>query len=283
MNILEADTDPPLRIAEIDASELPSLATDFLADIFESRLVGVVVRTAFPASAVARVVERLESGACSHREYASPFWLGRGFGPALQVTDPDLRDYFAEVRGFRADCAALFEGGPDFQTRIEELLAQSRAGRPLSVPRGPRGEAYAVSTIRGLVSGSEIPVHCDIEQSKFPAIRHLASQFDVSSLLSYFVTLAMPESGGELHIYALRSDEESGKVFARRELSSDEARRAVAAYGELVLPLTPGDLLVFDAGRYYHHVAFVGGSRTRWTQGGFLSRSCDGASVFYWD
>ena len=283
MNMLGAETSPPLLFAELAAGELCLLGRDFIAEIFDSRLVGMIVREAFSASTVARVVERLESGACSHRDHASEFWQGHIIGPALQCTTPDLREYFDDVRGFRSDCAALFAGGPDFQTRIEELFTHSRAGRPLSVPRGPRGEMYGTATIRGLVSGGDIPVHCDIEQVKFPAIRHLALQFDVSSLLSYFVTLATPESGGELHIHDLRSDEEPGKAFARMELSGDEARRAVAPYGELVLRLTPGDLLVFNAGHYFHHVTHVGGSRTRWTQGGFLSRSCDGAAVFYWE
>jgi hypothetical protein len=283
VNILEAGTNRPLRIAEVDAGELPSLERDFIADIFDSRLTGMIVRTAFSASTMARVVERLESGAYDHHARASKFWQGRIFGPGLQTTTPDLREYFDEARRFRSDCAALFEGGPDFQTRIEELLAHSRAGRPVSFPRGPREEAYAVATIRGLVSGGEMQVHCDIVQFEWPAIRHLASQFDETSLLSYFVMLATPERGGELHIHALRYDDEAGKLFARKALSEEEALREIAPYDEVVLRLTPGDLLVFNAGHHFHHVDCISGSRTRWTQGGFLCRSRDGASVFCWD
>jgi hypothetical protein len=282
VNVLEAGTYRPLRIAELDASELSSLGRDFIADIFDSRLTGMLVRTAFSASTVARVVERLESGAYSHHARESGYWKGCGLGPALQTAAPDLREYFDEVRRFRSDCAALFEGGPDFQTRIEELLAHSRAGRPVSFPRGPLGEAYAVTTIRGLFSGGDMQVHCDIEQLKIPAIRHLASQFDESSLLSYFVMLATSELGGELHIYALRYDDEAGKLFARKEPSKEETLREIAPHGEIVVQMSPGDLLVFNAGLHFHRVECVSGSRTRWTQGGFLCRSRDGASVFCW-
>jgi len=282
MNLLEANTNPPLRLAEIDASELPSLGHDFIADIFAARLVGIVVRAAFPAATAARVVERIESGAYGNRQQASEFWQGRVFGPNLQCTASDLRDYFDDVAGFDSECAALFEGGPGFQTRIEELLVQACGGRHSSSLRGPAGEPYGVATIRGLNPGGEMSVHCDIGQTEFPAIRHLAAQCDLSALLSYFVTLATPESGGELHIHGLRSDQEPGQLFARMVLSSSEARSAIAPYGEIVVKLMPGDLIVFDAGHHFHHVTPVGGSRTRWTQGGFLSRSCDGTSLFYW-
>jgi len=281
MNLLEAETDPPLYLAEIDASELPSLERDFITDIFASRLVGIVIRAAFPAVAAARVVERLESGASGTRQRDPKFWEGRVYGPYLQSTS-DMRLYFEEVVDFRSACATLFEGGPDFQTRVEELLAYARGGRQISVLRGPAGEPYAVATIRNLTSGGGMSVHCDLGQTEYPAIRHIAAHCDVSTLLSYFVTLATPESGGELHIHGLRSDQEPGRRLARMDLASHEARSAIDAYGELAVHLAPGDLIVFNAGHYFHHVTPVVGARTRWTLGGFLSRSCDGSSLFYW-
>ncbi len=282
MNFLEADTQSPLRFAMTDARELASLERDFIADMFESRITGILIRAAFPAATVARVVERLESGACGHVERASKYWRGRAIGPSLQYAVPDLRDYFAEVSGFHSDCAALFKGGPDFQTRSEELLAHARAGRPLSALRGPRGEMYGTTTIRGLVPGSTMHPHCDIEQFKLPAVRHLASHLDASAMLSYLLQLATPEAGGELHVYGVRYDDEPGETFARMEFSTEESMRAIAAYGELVVPMAPGDVLLFNAGHYFHQVDPVVGSRTRWTQGGFLSRSYDGGSVYCW-
>jgi hypothetical protein len=283
MNFLEVDIRAPLRIVEFDPGELAALGRDFIAEIFDSRLTGIIVHGAFPAATVARVVEQLERGACDHVERPSKYWNGRAIGPALHyATCGDLRDYFDQVREFRVDCAALFEGGPGFHTRIDELLTHAHAGRPLSVLHGPAGETYATATIRGLVPTSTMELHVDIEQFKIPTIQHLESRLDTSSLLSYFVLLGTPEVGGRLHVHALRYDDERGPAFARMELPIDEAMREIAAYGELVLPMVPGDMLLFDAGYYFHHVDSIGGSRTRWTQGGFLSRSRDGASVFYW-
>jgi len=272
----------PLRVAEIEADELLSLRRDFIADIFDSRLTGIIVRNAFPASTMARVVEQLESGAYSKHEYKSKYWDGRVFGPGLYPTTSDLHEYFDEASKFQSVCAALFEGGPDFQTRIEELLTSSRAGQPVSVPRGPMGEAYATAVFRGLAPDIDVMVHCDIVQLRFPAAAHVASQCDASSVLSYLLTLAEPELGGELHSYGMTYDDEPAKVFAGMDRASEEARRKAASYGELVLRMAPGDLIVFNAGYYFHYVKRVSGSRTRWTQGGFLARSRDGTSLLRW-
>jgi hypothetical protein len=282
MNILETDTRAPLRIVELDTGELASLGRDFVAEIFDSRITGIIVHGAFPAAAVARVVERLEAGTCGAVERPSKYWRGRALGPSLHYTAPDLRDYFDEVRGFSAECAQLFADGPDFQAWIDELLSHAHAGRPLSVLRGPSGQPYATTTIRGLVPGGTMELHCDIEQFLIPAVGQLASRLDTSALLSYFVLLGRPDRGGELVVHALRYDDERGLEFARLQVPIDDAMREIAPYGELVLPMAPGDMLLFNAGHYFHHVASISGARTRWTQGGFLSRSCDGASVFCW-
>jgi hypothetical protein len=282
MNILETDTRAPLRIVELDAGELASPRRDFMAEIFESRLTGIIVHGAFPAAAVARVVERLEAGTSGAVERPSKYWRGRAIGPSLHYTGTDLREYFDEVRGFRAECAQLFAGGPDFAARVDELLTQAHAGQPVSVLHAPAGETYATTTIRGLVPGSTMELHCDIEQFLIPTVGRLGSQLDTSALLSYFVLLGTPERGGELHVHGLRYDDERGLEFARLAMPIEDAMQQIAPYGELVLPMAPGDLLLFNAGHYFHHVASITGARTRWTQGGFLSRSRDGASVFCW-
>jgi len=44
----------------------------------------------------------------------------------------------------------------------------------------------------------------------------------------------------------------------------------------------PGDLLVFDGGRYYHRVSPGAGAHPRRTIGGFLAFAKDGRSLRYW-
>lgn len=72
-----------------------------------------------------------------------------------------------------------------------------------------------------------------------------------------------------------------GKEFALLDPESEEARRAIAPYGRLVLRPGPGDLVLLNAGSHYHNIEPASGSRPRWTIGGFLLRSSDHQSLFY--
>lgn len=283
MNIIESNTNPPLRFVEIDAGELPSLGRDLVAEIYDCRLVGVIIRGAFSASTAARVVERLESGACIRHQQDGEFYQGSRYGRLLVSAGPDLRGYFDDAQAFRSDFAALFEGGPDFQTRIEELLVHAHAGRPASVPRGPGGETYEAASIRVVASGGKMDLHCEAETGGLPSMSHLASLVDVFAQLSFFVTLAPSESGGELHISALRVDDAPAKMLPRMdERADEETLRSLDPFGELVVRPAAGDLLLFNGGRFFHRVAPIVGSRPRWTVGGFVARSLDGKSLFYW-
>jgi hypothetical protein len=48
------------------------------------------------------------------------------------------------------------------------------------------------------------------------------------------------------------------------------------------VPLSAGDLVVFDSGRFVHRVTAVEGARPRLTLGGFLTERLDGRGVGYW-
>ncbi len=277
----ESDANPP-QFAELRADELPFLEKDLIGDIFDSRCAGAIIREAFPAEAAARVITRLESGACRQYRSVSQYVKGYGFGPSVVNADSDLRKYFAEVSSFQSECAALFADGPDFQTRIVEILTQAGAGRNAAVPRGPAGEPYGGMTIRCAVPEGNRLIHVDFGLLDLPQLAALLAQSDRSVLLSYFVTLATPQSGGELHVYSLRNGEGFGKEFALLDPESEEARRAIAPYGRLVLRPGPGDLVLLNAGSHYHNIEPALGARARWTIGGFLLRSSDHRSLFYW-
>ena len=51
---------------------------------------------------------------------------------------------------------------------------------------------------------------------------------------------------------------------------------------EINIRLAPGDLVLFNSGRYLHRVVPVGGARTRWTVCSFMAEARDGQSVHCW-
>src|SRR5262249_55869233 len=153
----------------------------------------------------------------------------------------DLNAYFEEGAAFRDACAILFNGVPDYQTRIEELLAQMSGGRPVAVPRGPDGRRYVASSIRGVAPTGAIDLHCENETLGFPGMRHLAKVIDARDQLSFYLTLGIPEAGGEIAISALKHAEGPGRALLNMERDTDRTLRAIEPYGGFVPRLNVGD------------------------------------------
>jgi hypothetical protein len=272
---------PPMRLLEIDASEV-GRHPDVLSRIFDAQLTGMVIRQAFPADALVEVVDRLERGDLPLQRQPSTHFKGQTYGRVLIVGDRNLEDYFQEAARFRAACADLFRRAPDFQERVEALLTAVAGGRSVRVPAGPDGAAYAPATIRGLVDGGTIDLHCENETVEFPSMWHLSRVIHARNQLSYYVVLALPESGGELVVHNARFAEGAGEQLSRMERTGSAALDAIAPCGQVIPRTDVGDLLVFDSGRHFHRVTAVQGPRTRWTMGGFLARSRDDRTVYYW-
>ena len=266
---------------ELDAAEVDR-HPDALTGIFAGRLTGMVIRGAFPREALAAVVGRLEHGDFGLQSQRSAQFQGESYGRVLITEDRDLGVYFHEAARFRAACAELFAGGPDFQARVEELLTAVAGGRTVRVPMGGDDRPYAPATIRGLRAGGQIDLHCENETVDFPSMWHLSRLIHARNQLSYYVMLGPAESGGELVVHNARHAEGPGALLARMERSGPAVLQALSAYGQVVPHTDVGDLLVFDSGRYFHRVTAVTGEKVRWTMGGFLARSLDERVVYYW-
>jgi hypothetical protein len=271
----------PLRLMEVHSSDLGAHA-GALSEIFAGRLTGIVIRHAFQPEALKSVVEHLECADFGLQPQPATHFKGQTYGRVLIVGDRELGDYFREGARFRAACRALFADGSGFEARIEELLRKVGGGRSVSVPRGPDGASYTPATIRGLHAGGQIDLHCENETVEFPSMWHLSGLLHARNQLSYYVMLALPQSGGELVIHNARHGEGAGQQLDRIERAGSAAIAALAPYGELIPYTAVGDMIVFDSGRHFHRVTEVVGPRTRWTMGGFLARSLDDSALYYW-
>ena len=94
--------------------------------------------------------------------------------------------------------------------------------------------------------------------------------------------VAAPDAGGELVVHNARFGEGAGKELAHLERTGSAALDAIAACGQVIPRMDVGDIIVFDSGRHFHRVTEVSGPHIRWTMGGFLARSLDDRSVYYW-
>lgn len=285
--------EPLFRFLDFDAGEMHDHSTA-IADMHQGVINGLIMRNVYSPESVAAVVDRLERGEPrmtrktfmeSQYPEAPPYVLGQ----SIVTAEPDLRGYLAVADQYRRDCRALFRDLPDFEARMEEIFAALGGGLPVHVPAGPEpGQTYTSSTGRVLPDGCGIRTHVGNSFLEMPQARHLSGMVEMGHQFSYFVTLSAPPSGGELVVYALEWDDVRNQ-FVDNDAAikqygvnpQGDAARWVESHESMAVKPGPGDLLMFDGGRYYHGVTAPGGGPRR-TIGGFLAYARDHESIYYW-
>lgn len=248
-----------------------------LAEIIAGQRLGVIVRSVFDPALLAFVVAELERGALTATRVEH--YGGRQYGRALVISPDDLTEYFAESQRVRDVFARLFAPA-GYEPRIREVLSLLGPGNDVVPPTSRTGEMYGPTTIRVLGQGGAIDLHCENETARFPAMKDLGPR--IREQVSFYIPLALPEEGGELHIYGARFDAAAGASLARMDRKRAETIRFAESRGDIVARPGVGDMIIFDAGRYYHRVTPVVGPCARWTMGGFVAPAVDRSALYYW-
>jgi hypothetical protein len=267
----------PLRVLDIQAAEIGQ-HPDLIRDITDQRVNVVLVRGVFPAAAAERVVERVETGeGASVLTEVAPQFRIYSIGLALD-TAMSLEQYLRAARVSVPECRNLFRDLPDYFTWMPELFTRFSGGRPVGLP-SCRSEPYNPVTVRRLPEGGLIPPHCEYEQLNRPAYEHLKELIGTQPIISYYVTLRPPQSGGQAVISTLSWGEVPIAADGR---SGSDTAGMMERYPSMSFLPGAGDLIMFDGGRLYHEVRKVGGAKPRWTIGGFMSESGDRERIWYW-
>jgi len=287
-------TDKPLfDFLDLDVSEIHERPTA-IAEIRAGTLHGSIIRNVYSPEEAAIIAARLERGDPGFS--ADPFRKSvhladppRIYGRTLNNCAPDLRQYCAEAADFRRRCRELFCGMQDFEERITEVFRALTGGLPVEVPVGPEpGQIYAPATIRLLPQGHGITPHADNSLYDKPQAWHLSTLTE-PALLSFFLTLSLPQSGGELVVYALRWEDFRPGMEAANRLHVKhgettligDAASYVRTFASMSFKPGVGDLFIFNAGRYFHEVT-PGTDGARCTIGGFIAPSRDHERLYYW-
>ena len=275
---------PQLRYIEVNHGELQEHG-DALLDIYHRRLDVLVIRGGLTEATASRVVaaidaapDRFQWTPQTYRDLRPDQMLVMGM--TLTPVDGfnlDIAKYHQLAARFRSDVSKLFAGDPDFEATLVATLTQLAGGRPVRLAHDAAGQPYTPATIRKLPPGCGIPVHCGNFFLNTPGYRQLSTQIDLTDQLSYFYTLRAADQGGELEIYDLEWGDPRTPMLD--DVLYDGERIARDYHG---IKLRPGDLLLFDGGRYYHRVTEVHGASTRWTMGGFVGLSKDHREVLFW-
>lgn len=275
-------SDPGTRLVE--RLGRPAAADDVLGALYERRLSALVCREVLTPTAAAALALRLEAGALEAEGVAATRFAREfeafSYGPCLDQCEGELDGYLARVGPFEAALFAVARGvGLELEAALGALLAALAGARPLTRPRARDGRPYSLFTVRRLPVGGRIPPHAENEQLLRAPYRELGPLLDPTAVLSWYLTLARAEQGGELALYPIAFESLDRAAFRHEHSDAEALVRAAAP--RLVSP-DAGDLLVFDGGRRVHEVLPVRGTRARWTLGGFVARSRDGDEVLAW-
>ncbi len=253
---------------------------DALASLYAGEVRGVRVRGALDPATAGEIVARMEQGGARSDwpcvSLGSQF-TAFSYGLGLDMAEGGLERYLASVASFEAANASVLSG-LGWRERAAEIIG-SLSTIAVETPRSPNGRPYLSMNLRRLPPGGRIPPHHEIEQLSRPQYTELAARLDARTVVSTLLILQPPTSGGELVVHDFGWHERSEDLMyrGRARLEPVLATRASVRFA-----LEAGDLLVFDAGRFAHEIAPVGGERDRWTAGSFMARSSDGSRWFRW-
>ena len=286
-------TDPSKPLFEFIMTDVASIGehAGALQAILHKRLDGIIVRNVLSPQALSAAIERLDANT-ERRKFPmfkalddAPYTVGE----PIVGTDHDLVAYFRDAVAQRDRLAALFAGHPAYEARIAEVFRALAGGLPAGVAHAPDGRAFTPSTVRVLTEGHEIGVHVGNEFARQPQARHLQGLIDMTDQISFFIPLSVPDAGGELVVYGVEHREMS--LFMPKTTSAEssnvwlEGTRVFAAFAGMdstAFAPGPGDMLIFDGGRYFHRVSKVVGRTPRRTVGGFVGFSQRHDRLYYW-
>jgi hypothetical protein len=214
----------------------------------------------------------------------SPFFPGRAWGRPLTV-EKSFPTYLATspVVAELASRACQAVNCAPLDSLFEDLVRAMEGDVPVRVATTTSGEPYVRWSLREVKPTGRIPLHYEDEAFELPAMQTyceplLAKRHHMSA----YLTLQNPQSGGELRVYDLLGTEAPSPHIQRLPRDADVATLALADVSNWTVPDTqPGDLLIFDAGRRWHEVRTVTGTRARWTMGMFFGQALDGSWI-YW-
>lgn len=259
-----------------DAARTPDAIRQMRAGAFE----GLLVRDVYPPDACARVVERLEAGDHGLVRMGFPAAMRAFFlGVNLNLVGPDLSRYFQEAPHFHDRLRALFGDDTDLETRVTGLLSALDGGRPYGSAPGPEpADTHMFTTLRAHMTDGFIPPHFDNEQAHRDSYRHITARIG-ADLFSFVLAFSQPEDGGALEVFDLHH---GGQTFRMVDGPLDASHLNLDGVPSARFRLAPGEMILFNSGRFLHRVTPVIGAATRWTACSFMAESRSGDRVLCW-
>ena len=196
-------------VSAVDARQSPRT----LARLRGGEIDGIIVKQVYDRATCDAICAELEGGGHGLIKTDFPAKFAAFFyGINLNLTHPDLREYFAEAPRFRAGLSRLFPGDLDLEARVTGLLSSMDEGREYAAAPGPEpGSAYMFTTLRAHLPGGYIPPHFDDEQAARPSYRLLLPLIKLK-LFSFVLAFSQADEGGALEIFNIHPVREGQRI-----------------------------------------------------------------------
>ena len=250
---------------------------DIMGSIRSEKIDGVLVKEFMSPQIVSSHAQSLiKNPSLMRSRYCS---FGRIYAGTIIGMGNQFEQYFEDAQVFRAECKQLFGKKENFETHLVQLLSKIVGGRIVSLPQGPSGSPYSPATIRWVEPGGTIVPHCEKVYFKIrtPAFELLNQIAAAETIFSFFMLMKEPEMGGKLVLY----------YFNWQNSNSNEVRKKTdqkyleSHCNPSLIPISEGDLIIFNAGKIWHEISEVKGRIPRITIGGFISFSKDDRTLYY--
>jgi len=263
----------------VDAKDAAG-SPDLLTRLRRREIDGVVIKGVYDASACADIRSILEQG--QHGLIRTDFpakFAAFFYGINLNLTHPDLKDYFAEAPKFREGLQRMFPGPFDLERRLTSLMSTLDGGiEYAAAPEPQSGASYMFTTIRAHMPGGYIPPHFDDEQAARPSYRLLLPLIQLK-LFSFVLAFSKAEEGGALQVFNLHPAQDNQRIASG---DRSTAKLDLDGVESVSFRLDPGDMIVFNSGHHLHRVTPVVGQTVRWTACSFMAESKARDRVYCW-
>ncbi len=263
-------------IPATDTAAFPDAIRQMRDGAFE----GIILRDVYDRDTCARIRDYLEAGRHGLVRTDFPARMRAYFlGINLNLAPPDLAAYFQHAPLFASRLRQLFAGSIDLQSRVSGLLASLDRGRCYEAVPGPSPDLHHMfTTLRAHLPGGFIPPHFDNEQ----AFRHsyrMVTPLIGTDLFSFVLAFTQADAGGALEIFNLHH---GGRPYRMADGPDDASHIHLDDVDRVSFRLEPGEMILFNSGRYLHRVTPVEGATTRWTACSFMAESRNADRVYCW-
>jgi hypothetical protein len=100
-----------------------------------------------------------------------------------------------------------------------------------------------------------------------------------SDLFSYVLSFQPADTGRMLEVF---NRQHEGRRYRMVDGEDDASRLNLDGIESVGFRLEPGEMIIFNSGRYLHRVTPVVGKATRWTACSFMAESRTGEKVYCW-